>query len=263
MKPIVIKVGGAFLEDNQAALNLLQSIKQLQSTHPVVLVHGGGNAVELLLQDLGLSSSKLNGLRVTPEEHIGYVVGALAGTTNKSLCGLAIQQGIVPVGLSLADGSITLSKQVSPELGSVGSVTANNPKLLSQLLDNNFLPIISSIGADENGKLLNINADQAATAIAQLLNADLMLLSDVPGVLDENKQLLASLSDEQVNILIESNVIRDGMTVKVKAAQEAANTLQKAVIIASWKQPDLLLHVQTQKSLGTLILPNQITQEFS
>lgn len=261
MSVVVIKVGGAFLQNVAAALDLLEAIKQLQTTHQVVLVHGGGSAVEQLLKDLGMTSNKLNGLRITPDDQIDYVVGALAGTNNKNLCGLAIQSAITPVGLCLADGGMTQCEQISEQLGCVGKVSANNPLLLQQLLAGGFLPIISSIGADDKGKLLNVNADQAATAIAQLLAADLLLLSDVPGVLNADKCLIERLDHDSVEILIKQGVIRDGMTVKVKAAQDAANDLNRPVTIASWKHPESLLKLQRNSGLGTQILPIDATKE--
>ena len=254
MKPMVIKVGGAFMQSPQYALELLTVIRSLQESRPVVLVHGGGPMVEELLQALGLSSSKINGLRVTPDEHMSYIVGALAGTANKQLCGLAIQGGLSSVGLCLADGNMLQCEQISQELGAVGSAKAGQSKLLDSLLAGGFLPIISSIGADPKGRLLNINADQAATAIAQLLNADLFLLSDVPGVLDGDKQLLSSLNNQQIKQLITENVIRDGMQVKVQAALDAAQSLQKPVTIASWKHAELLLGLLAGNDVGTKII---------
>jgi acetylglutamate kinase len=118
-----------------------------------------------------------------------------------------------------------------------------------------MLPIISSIGADYNGNLLNVNADQAATVIAQLLDAQLLLLSDVPGVLDVNKNLIEQLDIEQIETLIAQKVIRDGMIVKVQAALKAANSLGRSVTIASWKDAEKLLGLLQQRAIGSKILP--------
>ncbi len=255
MQALVIKVGGAFMQAEQAALDLLKVIADIQQTRPVILVHGGGPMVEELLAALNLKSEKINGLRVTPDEHMAYITGALAGTANKQLCGLAIKSGLSPVGLSLADGGMVKCAVLDPKLGAVGTATAGEAKLLSTLLSAAFLPIISSIGADEQGRLLNVNADQAATVIAQLTRADLVLLSDVPGVLNAEKQLLESLTEDQIQQLIDTNVIRDGMQVKVKAALDAASSLQHPVTIASWKSPEQLLGLKNRQSVGTLIIP--------
>ena len=252
---IVIKVGGAFMQDNNAALSLLAVIAKLQANYFVVLVHGGGAMVEELMSALKLSSKKIDGLRVTPHQHMPYITGALAGTANKQLCGLAIAADISPVGLSLLDGQMCTATQISEELGAVGAVKAGEGTLLSALASTHILPIISSIGADNNGNLLNVNADQAATAIAQLLSAQLLLLSDVPGVLDADKNLIEQLDSQQIDSLIAENIIRDGMIVKVQAALTAANSLGRSVTIASWKDTKKLLQLLQNHSVGSTICP--------
>ncbi|MFT2092066.1 acetylglutamate kinase [Paraglaciecola sp. 2405UD69-4] len=256
---LVIKVGGAFMQAPEIAIQLLNTISKLQSSYQVVLVHGGGTMVEELLSALSLTSQKIDGLRVTPKEHMPYITGALAGTANKQLCGLAIRAGITPVGLSLADGNMCNTTVLREELGSVGTVEASQSTLLDALADTGMLPIISSIGADTSGNLLNVNADQAATVIAQLLNAQLLLLSDVPGVLDAEKSLIEQLDQEKIEQLIEENVIRDGMIVKVQAALTAATSLGRSVTIASWKNSEKLLGLLQQQAIGSKISPSTKT----
>lgn len=243
------------MQADELALALLDTIKKLQEEVCVVLVHGGGPMVEELLAALNLRSNKVNGLRVTPEEQMPFITGALAGTANKQLCGLAIKAGLNPVGLSLADGKICIGSVLSPELGRVGSVVAGNAHLLQLLVSNDMLPIISSIGADPEGRLLNVNADQAATVIAQLLKAELILLSDVPGVLDANRTLIEKLNKKEIDALIEEGVIRDGMVVKVQAALTAAQSLGRSVTIASWKSAPKLLGFLHNEPVGTQISP--------
>ena len=255
---VVFKVGGALLDNDLAALSLLNALKTIQQSALVVLVHGGGNSVERLLSQLNIPSEKRNGLRISPPEHMPYVTGALAGTTNKHLCALAYSQQINSIGLTLFDGDSVTCKHTDPELGSVGTPKANNSALLRSLLASGQLPIISSIGCSKNGELLNVNADQAATAIAQLLSAELYLLSDVPGVLDANKSLLPMLDKAQIEQLIGSGVIRDGMLVKVAAAQLAAESLHKPVIIGSWAETEALIesiNSDSHPAFGTHVLP--------
>ncbi|MFT4747984.1 MAG: acetylglutamate kinase [Congregibacter sp.] len=252
---LVIKVGGAFMQHKDAALALLCTIGALQKNYFVVLVHGGGAVVENLLSALNLTSQKIDGLRVTPEEHMPFITGALAGTANKQLCGLAIRAGLNPVGLSLLDGKMCHATVMREELGAVGSVEPGDATLLNALAVTHMLPVISSIGADNKGNLLNVNADQAATVIAQLLDAQLLLLSDVPGVLDANKNLIEHLNTEQIDMLIAQNVIRDGMVVKVQAALKAANSLGHSVTIASWKNAEKLLGLLQQQAIGSKIAP--------
>lgn len=253
---LVIKVGGAFMQDKNAALSLLRTIGELQKNYILVLVHGGGTMVEELLSALHLTSQKIDGLRVTPKEHMPYITGALAGTANKQLCGLAIQAGLSPVGLSLLDGKMCIATIMRKELGAVGSVEPGDATLLKALAATHMLPIISSIGADNKGNLLNVNADQAATVIAQLLDAQLLLLSDVPGVLDANKNLIEHLDTQQIKTLITQNVIRDGMIVKVEAALKAANSLGRSVTIASWKDAEKLLGLLQQHVIGSKVAPS-------
>ena len=253
---LVIKVGGAFMQAQDAALTLLSTIGELQKSYIVVLVHGGGAMVEELLSALNLTSQKIDGLRVTPKEHMPYITGALAGTANKQLCGLAIRAGISPVGLSLLDGNICNTTVMRKELGAVGSVEPGDATLLKALAATHMLPIISSIGADNQGNLLNVNADQAATVIAQLLDAQLLLLSDVPGVLDTDENLIGDLDTQLIETLISQNVIRDGMIVKVQAALTAANSLGHSVTIASWKDPEKLLGLLQHQAIGSKISPS-------
>lgn len=254
-KPMVVKVGGALLEEKQHALHFFSVLKRIQETQPVIVIHGGGNSVANLLNALGFQSEKIDGLRVTPKEQLPYVVGALAGTVNKTLCSWALQSGLTPVGLSLLDGAMCQSELLNEHLGFVGKAVPNQPELLNHLLHMNQLPIISSIGASATGDLLNINADDAAAAIAALVQGQLVLLSDVPCVLDAKKAPIHSLNKSQIHQLIQDNVIEGGMAVKVNAALNTANTLQAEVCIASWKTPEQLIALSEGKTCGTHIVP--------
>lgn len=254
-KPIVIKVGGALLESPDTAQSFFKVIATLQQTLPVVLVHGGGSSVAALLAALNFESAKLNGLRITPAEQLPYVVGALAGTVNKTLCSWAMQAGISAVGLSLFDGGMCLGEPLGEEYGAVGKVRPHKPQLLQSVLSIQQLPVISSIAADENGGLLNINADDAAATIAELIQGELVLLSDVPCVLDANKLPIASLNQAQINTLIGQEVIQGGMAVKVRAAVATANQINSVVRIASWKTPQQLLGLLAGEAVGTAVLP--------
>jgi acetylglutamate kinase len=237
MNPVVIKVGGALLDSPEIASHLLAGIAELMPLRQVILVHGGGPLVETVLAGMGLTSTKIDGLRVSPDDHMPYVCGALAGSANKTLCALAVANHITPVGISLLDGDIVKCELFNEKYGAVGVPQGHNPALLNALYASNMLPIISSIGCNQAGRLLNINADQAATAVAQLVQGDLLLLSNVPGVLDADKQLIAQLDNNSTEFYAQTGVITDGMLVKVKAALLAATTLQRPVTIASWSTP--------------------------
>ncbi|MDN4503922.1 acetylglutamate kinase [Alteromonadaceae bacterium BrNp21-10] len=254
--PLVIKVGGALLDSPMHLQRLFDVICKLQQKRPVLLVHGGGALVQQWLDKLGLESVKLDGLRVTPKEHIPYVTGALAGAANTQLVLMAKQAGIKAVGLSLVDADVANCQVLDEKYGNVGTATPGQAYVLSALMANHFFPIISSIGASDDGELLNVNADQAAVAIAQSVAGELLLLSDVPGVLDAEKQLISALNKDSIATLIADGVITDGMMVKVNAALETANKLDNAVIIAGWKTPEKLSMLLAGESVGTTIYPD-------
>lgn len=255
LKPLLIKLGGAVLENDQALANLFSALTRYLQTQqrPLLLVHGGGVIVEDVLKKMNIVSQKKNGLRITPFDQIPYVAGALAGTSNKLLMAKALQAGLSAVGLSLADGFSCKVTQMDPELGAVGICTANNPSLINSLLAGGHLPVISSIGIGEDGRLYNVNADQAAITICQLVDAELVFLSDVDGVWDANKQVIPELNTQLADKLIADNVIQDGMAVKVKAALQAADQLGY-VMLASWKNPDNLVALLAGKTVGTKVV---------
>jgi acetylglutamate kinase len=161
--------------------------------------------------------------------------------------------GLISVGISLADGDIAKCEALSEALGAVGTPLPCDASLINSILDAGMLPIVASVGTDGDGNLYNVNADHAASCIAQLINGHLLLLSDVPGVLDKSKEKIEVLSPQQKDALIADKTIRDGMIVKVNAAQDAATLLQKPVSIGSWNEVNKLL--TPEQSFGTQILP--------
>lgn len=253
--PLVLKLGGALLENETALEKLFIALNDYKAAaaRPLILVHGGGCFVDQLLAKMDIVSEKKNGLRVTPFEDIGYITGALAGTANKVLMAQGLKLGAKVVGLSLADGGITKVTQSTAGLGAVGECEAGEPALLTSLLSGGFLPIISSIGIDAQGQLLNVNADQAATAICEVLNADLVMLSDVEGILDADMQLIPEMNSRYADELITAGVIDGGMEVKVRAALKAANSLNREVKLASWKVPERLVALLNGEPEGTKV----------
>ncbi|MCK9783163.1 MULTISPECIES: acetylglutamate kinase [Enterobacterales] len=256
MEPLIIKLGGVLLDNEEALTRFFTALQQYRSTHsrPLVIVHGGGCLVDELMGKLQLPVVKKQGLRVTPADQIDIITGALAGSANKTLLSWATKFGLNGVGLSLGDGQLTNVTQINEELGHVGNANPGSPDLLNLLLGAGYLPIISSIGMTEKGELMNVNADQAATAIAETLGADLVLLSDVSGILDGKGQKIAEMSAEKAQILIDQGIITDGMIVKVNAALEAAKTLGRPVEIASWRHAEKLTTLFNGVAVGTRIL---------
>ncbi|EGR5062028.1 acetylglutamate kinase [Vibrio cholerae] len=257
LSPLVIKLGGAALDCAETLSKLFGAIAQYQNQaqRRIVIVHGGGYLVDDLMAKLQLKSVKKEGLRVTPYDQIPIIAGALAGTANKMLQGQAIKDGINAVGLSLADGGLCHVEELDPELGAVGKATPGDSTLLQAILATGTMPIISSIGLTPEGQMMNVNADQAAVAVAGALDAELVLLSDVSGVLDGKGHLIATLDAKQADALIAGKVITDGMIVKVKAALEAAQDLGRPIEVATWRYPEKLTKLFGGESIGTRFLP--------
>lgn len=254
--PLLIKLGGALLDSGQALEALFTTLAHYRKTQrrPLIIVHGGGCVVDELMQKLNLPVKKKNGLRVTPADQIGIITGALAGTANKTLLAWAKKQGIASVGLFLGDGDSVKVTRIDEELGHVGQAQPGSPGLINMLLERGFLPVISSVGVTDDGQLMNVNADQAATALAATLGADLILLSDVSGILDGKGQRIAEMTVVKAEQLIARGIITDGMIVKVQAALEAARALGRPVDIASWRHAQQLPALFNGTPIGTRIL---------
>ena len=253
MKPLVIKIGGAILEKASALKALLVEIAKLENQQ-VVLVHGGGSSVDAQLSQAGFTTEKKDGKRITPAEQMPIIAGTLAGFVNKTIVGQANELKLAAVGLSLGDGNMVSCTLADPALGNVGDPSPKEAALLTSLLSNGFFPVVSSIGALENGELVNVNADDAAVAICQLLEAELLLLTDVPGVKGAKGEWLTELGSAQAAELIEQGVIAGGMTAKVNAALLAANQLRRSIAVASWQSPELIVNLLNGDNVGTRIL---------
>ncbi|UUM30784.1 acetylglutamate kinase [Vibrio japonicus] len=255
--PLVIKLGGAALSCTETLSKVFGAIAdyQAQAQRRIVIVHGGGYLVDDLMTQLQLKTVKKDGLRVTPYDQIGVIAGALAGTANKMLQGQAIKDGLNAVGLSLADGGLCQVSELDPELGAVGKASPGKSDVVQAILSVGALPIISSIGLTADGQMMNVNADQAAVAVAGALDAELVLLSDVSGVLDGKGHLIKRLNQQEAEALIKGHVITDGMIVKVNAALEAANDLGRPIEVATWRYPEKLTELFAGQSIGTQFLP--------
>lgn len=256
MDPLIIKLGGVLLDSEEALVRLFDALLTYRNANPrpLIIVHGGGCLVDELMKQLALPVKKKNGLRVTPADQIDIITGALAGTANKKLLAWAKKHGIDAVGLCLGDAGSVNVAQFNEELGHVGNATPGNAKLLNTLLDAGYMPVISSIGITEGGELMNVNADQAATALAATVGADLVLLSDVSGILDGKGQRIEEMTAAKAEQLIAQGIITDGMIVKVNAALDAARTLGRPVDIASWRHAEQLPTLFNGVPIGTRIL---------
>ncbi|WP_213992535.1 acetylglutamate kinase [Sodalis sp. dw_96] len=256
MNPLIVKLGGVLLDSEEALERLFSALDSYRAQHqrPLVIVHGGGCLVDELMKKLALPVIKIDGLRVTPADQIDIITGALAGTANKTLLSWAKKHAIPAVGLCLGDGDSVKVTPLDAKLGHVGKAQPGSPALLNSLLSAGYLPIVSSIGITDGGELMNVNADQAATALAETLGADLILLSDVSGILDGKGRRIAEMTAHKAEQLIAQGIITEGMIVKVNAALDAARTLGRPVDIASWRHADQLPALFNGVAIGTRIL---------
>ena len=243
--PVVVKVGGSALE--AGGDDLWSAIASAAARTPLVLVHGGGAAVDERLGAHGFTSERVGGLRLTPPEQIGIVAGALAGEMNTAVVSKLNALGGRAVGMTLIDGGQNLCINAGlAENDRVGRVTdvsveGRGDSLFGLLLGSGFLPVVASIGADDGG-LLNINADDAAEAVAVGLRASrLVLLSDVAGVLDARGERVSSIDSEAIDELVARGVVTGGMEAKVRAAARASEGLGGPVVIASWEDAAAVL----------------------
>ena len=261
--PIVIKLGGALLDDPAANAPFFVALAQfIQHNQNVVLVHGGGKSVDRHLELLGLKSEKRDGIRITPTQHMQEIAGVLAGQMNARLVGLLQSRGVNAVGLTLADGATTTarkSEKFSFDAGRVGEITGGDMNLIQTLLRNGCTPIFSSIAMDSEGELLNINADEAAAAIARIVSARLLvLLTDVAGVKDGEGNIIHSMDRAGVERLTQSGAITGGMLAKVRGALEASEQSGVATLVAGWNDGNVLKNLDNLGNLnvsGTLFMP--------
>jgi acetylglutamate kinase len=254
---IVIKIGGSTLEDMGRLSALWGALVKL-SYRPegctTVLVHGGGKAVDTLLNRLGMPVERRDGLRVTPADQIGLIAGVLAGTVNKQLVGAINAAGGKAVGLCLGDGGMVDCRRMSESLGCVGEVVGGDGTVLKPLLAAGFLPVVSSIGIDAGGGLLNVNADDAASGIARAIGASrLVLLTDVPGIKGGDGVLRPTLTASEIEAMIAIGEITGGMIVKARSAVAAAKSTGSSVVIMSGESPDALMRFLAGETVGTTI----------
>jgi acetylglutamate kinase len=267
--PTVIKIGGTTLEDPKTSPQLWDALAALAKTRPLIVVHGGGKAVDRLLDQLGMPVERRMGLRVTPPEQIDYISGVLAGTINKRIVGFLTKRGVRTVGICLGDGHAVPTSRFRPpdptmDLGLVGNIDRypsyggddDAPQLLRLLTWAGYCVVVSSIGIELSGTLLNVNADDAAVGAALQVNAEtLVLMTDVPGILDQNKQLIPRVDFAGIERLIEQQVISGGMIPKARAAASAATSLNAPVVILSGNDPDSLARWASGHPAGTTVLP--------
>ena len=231
-KTVVVKFGGSLSKNERAKNAFLDSFAALSKKARVVLVHGGGPEINHWLNKLKIISRFVGGLRVTEGPALEVVEMVLSGKVNKGLVADLSKRGLAAVGISGKDGGLLICKQIK-RLGFVGEPAKVNPELLKTLMNGGFIPVVSSLAADAKGQTLNVNADHMAMALAAGLKADkLVLLTDVPGVLDADKKTIKSIKISGVKGLLKYGVITGGMIPKIKACSAAVKKGVKEVWIA-------------------------------
>lgn len=259
---VVIKYGGAALVNEDIKETLIKDIALMKYVgfKPVV-VHGGGKDINKMLELHGIEPKFKDGLRVTDEATMDVVQMMLAGKLNKNITAELCLQGINAVGICGKDSNTLQVEKLMPngeDIGLVGEVKAVDTTLIQTLLDNDFVPVISPIGVDENGKSYNINADYAAVAIAGALKAEkLVFVTDVAGILEDvndPKSLIPVINVEDVKKKIQDGIISGGMIPKVECCIAGVEAGVGNVHILDGRMPHcLILEIFTKKGIGTLI----------
>jgi acetylglutamate kinase len=267
-KTVVVKVGGSALEDPQLKEWFASDVVLMRyvGINPVV-VHGGGPQVTDLMRRLSLEVRFVDGHRVTDAAAMDVVKMVLVGKMNKEIVNLINQHGTLAVGLSGEDGGLIMARKKvhqgaggTVDLGYVGEVDRVNPRILHDLIADEFIPVVASIGVDEGGQSYNINADLVAGALAEALGAyKLVYLTDVDGILrdlGDPSSLVPELSCEEAERMIEEGLLEKGMIPKVESCLQAVRGgVHRAHIINGRREHALILELFTGSGVGTMIRP--------
>lgn len=257
-KTIVIKFGGNAMGSESLTQQFANDVVLLRQCglRPVV-VHGGGPQIGSMLDRLNIQSEFVDGLRVSDMETVGVAEMVLSGAINKSIVAAINQAGGRGVGLSGRDANLILAEAVNKDLGFTGRPVSVDPSVLNALTDaeSGFIPVISPISGSAEGTRYNVNADTAAGVIAGALNAArLMLLTDIEGVMDSEKNLLTDLTTQDAQALIENGTAKGGMIPKLGTAIDAiAQGVEAVVILDGRRAHGLLVELFTDVGAGTLI----------
>ena len=265
-KTMVIKYGGNAMTDPelQAAFAEDVVLLKLVGINPVV-VHGGGPQIEGLLQRLGKKGQFIQGMRVTDAETMEVVEWVLAGEVQQDIVGMINRAGGKAVGLTGRDGGLIRARKlrlldqqdpnVEHDVGQVGDIVGIDPSVVKALQDDQFIPVVSPIGFGEHNESYKINADVVAAKLATVLQAEkLLMLTNIPGVLDKQGQLLTELTMRRIDELIGDGTISGGMIPKISGALDAARSGVNAVHIIDGRVPHaMLLEILSDQAYGTMI----------
>ncbi|WP_138420342.1 acetylglutamate kinase [Aquibacillus sediminis] len=259
MNYVVFKCGGSVLDQlPESFYKSIVEIQQAEDWQPVI-VHGGGPLISTLLDKTGVETSFVNGLRKTTNEVLDIVEMALSGAVNKQIVRNIMKASGSAYGISGVDGCLLSAKPAgdTTTLGFVGEVTHVQQSIIHQIAEQGYIPVISPLGIDQSGQRYNINADMAASSVAQALEAKLCFVSDIPGIYieeDGDKKVLHQAGSNRIEQLIEDGTIQGGMIPKVQSALKAlANNVPEVSIVSGVDDNSLLDFIQGKK-IGTRIL---------
>lgn len=259
-KIVVIKYGGNAMIDEDLKLAVMRDVVLLSLVGvKVVLVHGGGPEISELLKKIGKKSEFIDGLRVTDAETMEVVQMVLAGKVNKTLVNLLHLAGGRAIGISGVDGHMLLAKRHSEAHGFVGDVVSVNPQPILDMLACGYIPVVSTLGVDNEGGIYNINADTAAAEIAGTLNAESMILmTDIAGLLRDPKDaatLMPVVDINEVPALRRDGVISGGMIPKIECCVEAIRQGVSKVFIIDGRVPhSIIIEMLTDEGIGTMFV---------
>ena len=258
-KIVVIKYGGNAMVNEQLKQQVMEDIALLWLIGvKVVLVHGGGPEISETMKKLGKESVFVDGLRVTDKETVDIVQMVLAGKVNKSLVNLVQTKGGHAVGLSGIDGGIIEAKIKNEKLGYVGEITKIRTQPITDLLEKNYIPVISTVASDRQGNVYNINGDTAAAHIAGALEAErLIMMTDIAGILrdkDDPTTLIPHVTVQEAKALYDEGIVSGGMIPKVDCCIEAIRAGVDTVVINDGRVPhSILMELLTDEGAGTMV----------
>ena len=262
-KVLVVKYGGNAMINEQLKQQVMEDIVLLWLIGvKVVLVHGGGPEISELMDKLGKKAEFVDGLRVTDKETMDIVQMVLAGKVNKTLVTLLESKGGKAMGISGMDGRLIEAKTKNKKLGYVGSITKINIQPVVDLIENGYIPVISTVGCDKKGNTYNINGDTAAAHIAGALGAEsLIMMTDIAGILrdkDDPSTLIPEITISDADNLKQEGIISGGMIPKVECCVEAINKGVKKVFIMDGRVPhSILMETLTDEGAGTMVTGEQ------
>ena len=259
-KTVVIKYGGNAMINEELKQQVMEDIALLWLIGvKVVLVHGGGPEISQIMKRLGKEAVFIDGLRVTDKETVDIVQMVLAGKINKTLVNLIQMKGGHAVGLSGIDGGILEAKVKDERLGYVGEITKVRPQPITDLLEKNYIPVVSTVASDRMGNTYNINGDTAAAYLAGALGAErLIMMTDIAGILmdkDDPSTLIPSITVSEAKKLYDKGIISGGMIPKVDCCIEALEHGVNNVVIMDGRIPhSILMELLTDEGAGTMVM---------